>query len=168
MNVKTITTHICGKCGNEYGDDSMRSAVECCLPPLKLPYKVGQIVTTGQGFGWADGDRRWIVNPQVHGDRPLEQAYRVPACKDGNGNCFNSCCCMIFYYVITEIERLDSPNGAILTLHTKAMTGASGYASSTHSAEQSWGPKIVKRTLTWLRRDAAKLLAEFRRKSNAK
>ena len=123
----------CEKCGELY--DHAFEAVDCETQTDDIIVQVGDIVRTGS-FGWFDGDRRWIANPEVvvdwHTDGVCtdKQVNHKP-CPNGDSNCFSSCCCMEFYYVVTAIdERCE--NGRHRTqyhLFTKAMSGKHGYRS---------------------------------------
>lgn len=122
----------CEKCGKVYGQRHM--AVNCEeQPPEDVRLKVGDIVRTGH-FGWFDGDKRWVVNPEVEGDH-------MRACPNGNNNCMEPCCCMQFYYVVTAIEEVS--HRMRYHLFTKAMTGVGGYRGGyTHYGTHIWPEEV--------------------------
>jgi hypothetical protein len=65
--------------------------------------EMGDIVTCSRsGFGWYDGFKDWVVNPDVvlKVDRENYQG-----CPRGDGNCFRSCCNYAFYYIITNVDQ---------------------------------------------------------------
>ncbi len=83
----------------------------------KRTAKVGDIVLGGGGFGWYDGDRKWVRNPTVKA-------------KPKHGNCFSPCCTLDFYYVVTAVDADDRDgHRARYHLFTKAMSGKQGYRS---------------------------------------
>lgn len=107
---------ICDKCQCVY--DTFAKAERCeTMKPKGLPaFQVGDIVTYRAGFGWYDGDRRWISNPDVDPARPT--------CPH---NCFDVCCTWSFYYVITAIET--DHDAYLYHLMTGAMQGPDGYST---------------------------------------
>ena len=112
--MEVIEKHLfeCPMCHKDY--ESKEEAEKCMNSTDKTDLKVGDIVTAGAGFGWFDGDKDWVVNPDV----------------DISKHGFGWDCSMGFYYVITDIAT----EGHILkfSLFTKAMMSAysNGYVSS--------------------------------------
>ncbi len=125
--VSAVSKWACGACGAEY--PTQAAADECESVPMPTPsVDVGDIVTLRAGFGWHDGDRRWIANadhvdPNRKG-KPGPFTRRI--CPDGDSNCFSSCCTFMFYYVVTHIDYVT---GHRVRYHvaTLAMTGKEGY-----------------------------------------
>ncbi len=115
---KRIEQHSCDICGTVY--DTLEEAQKCEAKGLRKPsVQVGDIVFGTAGFGWYDGDRGWISNPDV----PVRQK----PCPNGDGNCFSECCTYRFYYVVTAIDlddsgHLDSLHDRRYHLFTRAMT----------------------------------------------
>jgi len=87
------------------------------LVPVKPKVNVGDIVTKECGYGWFDGDKKWVVNPRQCDNRNPK-----------HGNCFQCCCTMGFYYVVTAIDRdFDDISRLRYHLITNAMTGKDGH-----------------------------------------
>lgn len=95
MPVKVVRWR-CSFCGEEY--KSAERARDCEALGFNPTVKVGDIVTCGGGFGWYDGDRRWITNPDVDLDIEKHHGRRKKS------NCFDVCCTYLFYYVVTSID----------------------------------------------------------------
>ena len=87
--MKTMNRFLCQICKKEYFN--VHDAEKCEQQGVEKPlFKVGAIVYARAGYGWYDGDIRWVINPNVKiGGNPK------------HGNCFGKCCTMAFYYVIT-------------------------------------------------------------------
>lgn len=77
-------------------------AHEARKPPDKPLAKVGDIVLLGHCFGWFNGSKAWISNPNV-GTR-LE--VKRP-CPNGDSNCFENCCNYEFYWVVTAVDVFE-------------------------------------------------------------
>lgn len=117
--MESVIVYRC-KCGKEYAEKY--PAELCCLPALTPRLKVGDIVMMGYGCGWFDGDVRWVVNPKAlkhPGVMPSPPSKKPPR---NHGNCFDKCCTMGFYYVVTAITR-DEHRLSVPRIHllTKAM-----------------------------------------------
>lgn len=118
--------YLCDYCGQEYG--TIKKARECEALGFHPTLEVGDIVKGQAGFGWYDGDKWWVVNPKV------KEESKGHA--DGR-NCFDDCCCFVFYYVVTKVDGDKGfPHDERRDLHrpryhlfTKAMLGKSGYRS---------------------------------------
>lgn len=113
--MRQLTSFQCEICSKIYA--SQEEGASCELRGEEKPILfVGDFVVRSAGFGWFDGDRDWVSNPNV----PLHQTHKY--------NCFESCCTYAFYYVITEIDK-DPEDGHRLRYHlaTKAMTGKQGH-----------------------------------------
>lgn len=88
-------------CGREYGTAAEALACEQQAPGKRL-VEVGDIVTASSGFGWYDGDRRWVRNPDVRLKQYGKNEWKK--CPNGDDNCFARCCTYGFYYVVTAID----------------------------------------------------------------
>src|SRR5690348_18164745 len=112
-----IEAYECSICKHEY--QTFIEAYNCEQRGFAPSFKIGDIVTRGAGFGWFNGDRRWIANPKV---RPFSRK-----CPNGSGNCFDECCTYKFYYVVTFVDG-DERDGHRPRYHvwTGAMTGSEG------------------------------------------
>lgn len=115
------TLYQCEFCG---AIDADRKKVEACeAEGREAPIvAVGDVVTIKSGYRWFDGDRAWIVNPDV-----------VLGGNKSHGNCFDSCCCYQFYYVVTAIEP-DKRDGHKIRYHvrTLAVGQERGWTGSGH------------------------------------
>ncbi len=106
-----------------------KRAQDCEAATEQPRLKVGDIVTCGSGFGWYDGNEKWVSNPGV---RKNYSKPRIP-CPSGHGNCFSPCCTFRFYYVVTKIDRETkkmvggNPHRVRYHLATKAMSGLQGF-----------------------------------------
>ncbi len=117
--MKIIKSYACDICKAIYPKAKLAEECEAQGLPKKL-LQIGDIVFRRQGFGWYDGDAKWILNPKVLlKPRPRQ----CPVTHDFN--CFDSCCLYNFYFVVTHIDE----NGHRRKYHlaTKAMTKKSGW-----------------------------------------
>jgi len=140
-NVIEHIEYECPVCGAIYQN---KDAAEMCASQPKPDdggIKPGDIVFCSSGFGWFDGDPKWVSNLA-----DVEEAKRTGRkCPNGNGNCFDYCCTYRFYYVVgaVEIERTHSalymlgksPSGEEVSEHrilyhvfTRAMKPETGYS----------------------------------------
>lgn len=114
----------CPICGTNY--DNLEAAESCIIkedPPI---CEVGDIVEAKYGFGWYDGNKDWIINPQIdpsarHGFGPKESWG--------------------FYYVVTAID--NDRHRTRYHLATLAMTGNDGYHGGYTFNSGHHRPKIV-------------------------
>lgn len=129
--MEIITKYFCPMCYNKY--DTIQDAQGCLDRGVeKTDLKVGDIVEVKYGYGWFDGDKNWVINPDV----------------DRSKHGFDKSCSMGFYYVITAIE----PHEHRLKFHvvTKAMTGIDGhrhgytYLTGHYKPKKIDAPEIVK------------------------
>lgn len=97
----TRTFHICEGCGEEYEELAKAQRCEARDPGRQL-VEVGDIVLVKAGFGWFDGDTRWVIQPTVG-----LFAYREGRCPRNDTNCFGECCTYSFYYVVTAIDIVE-------------------------------------------------------------
>lgn len=108
-------------------------AIRCTARGKEKPIvKVGDIVLAPAGFGWFDGSRDWVKNPDVK---------KHPE----HGNCFGACCTFQFYYVVTAIDGDDEdPHRTRYHLLTAAMSGEQGYRQGWTYADGHYKPQRVK------------------------
>lgn len=139
--MKTLTRYTCDICHREY--PSARAAAICEREMGKPTVRPGDIVFVGAGFGWYDGDREWVSNPDV----------KLGGIRE-HGNCFGECCTYRFYYVVTAVDRDLEPawdgEGHRWRYHlaTKAMTGKHGHTGGYTYDVHHVKPKLVKRPPT--------------------
>jgi hypothetical protein len=120
-----IEDYKCPICHRIY--KSMGDAMDCFEIGIDHPIvEVGDIVFLRSGFGWFDGDKRWVSNPKVlekHKGVPYEKRH-----KDRRTNCFDSCCTFQFYHVVTAIDY-DPRDSHRTRYHiaTKAMKKGNAY-----------------------------------------
>jgi hypothetical protein len=121
---KVITEYRCPSCNERYSN--IKDAEKCLGSDDKPTFKVGDIVEAKYGFGWHDGDKDWIINPEVD-----------PRAKHG----FDKERSWGFYYVITHISMEN--HRATYHLATKAMTGKNGYRGGRTYSSGHWTPKLI-------------------------
>ena len=123
--MRSETVYYCELCGRGYEDADAANACEA-KGRETVNAKVGDIVVGRAGFGWFDGDPKWISNPEVGTCEP--GGLSTYGSKPGHGNCFGNCCTYSFYYVVTKIDG-DARDGHRARVHcfTKAMSCAEGY-----------------------------------------
>jgi len=106
--MQVIEKFVCPICHTQY---DIKAEAQACLDRSveKTSLTLGDIVEVKYGYGWFDGDKKWVINPDV----------------DMSKHGFSKDCSMGFYYVITHIE----PDKHRLRFHvfTKAMTGTQGH-----------------------------------------
>lgn len=122
--MKTVTQYVCEICGEKYRTE--KGALECEAQgsPAAPAFQVGDIVTCGAGFGWFDGDPKWITNPA------LIEAYKHGKpwpCPNGDGNCFSPCCTLQFYYVVTAVEGEGGHEGHRVRYHVCTLAMKESY-----------------------------------------
>jgi hypothetical protein len=116
--------YICERCFASYEDEG--DAWRCESQPFDPEFGVGDIVTAHAGFGWYDGDRKWIRNPEVVEHEAHDLTLPGVRCKlrrnPDHGNCFGDCCSIAFYYVVTAVGN-DARNPHRIEYHvaTKGM-----------------------------------------------
>ncbi len=116
------TIYRCELCKTDF--DTAKTALACeNRKKEKLIANVGDIVFVKSGFGWFDGDKVWISNPDVM----LKRSFEYKKCPNGDSNCFGECCTYRFFYVVTAIDF--EGHRARYHCATLAMTGIKGYAS---------------------------------------
>ncbi len=99
--------YICEGCGGKF--DGIDKAIACeAVEGVRIDdIEVGDIVLAKSGFGWFNGDKRWITNPNIK--LRARHAY----------NCFGPCCTFQFFYVVTLIDEQE--HRARYHLRTRAM-----------------------------------------------
>lgn len=136
----------CEICDRIYG--SREEALKCEERGKEaVPYKPGDIVFIGAGFGWFDGDKRWISNPGV-----------TLRSNPSHGNCFSECCTYRFYYVVTAIEPdTRDPHRVRIYLKTGAMKGGRGGWTrvGTHIT-----PESVKKPPAFVKKDGKRFIGQ--------
>jgi hypothetical protein len=157
LEVEHLDVFRCPVC--KAGYPTRQEAEACVARGLDSPIvKVGDIVTLSYGYGWFDGDIRWVVNPEVRVSPGPEPSRPVRSCPRKKGNCFEPCCTMGFYYVITVIDH----SGHRTRYHalTKALTGkgrpAGGWTFNTGHVR----PVLVKKPKRFLVKDSADLIGQ--------
>ena len=105
--MKVITKYVCPLCETDY--ETKNEATKCMNSNDTPKFKAGDIVEANYGFGWFDGDKRWVINPDV----------------DQSKHGFDETCSIGFYYVVTLVELIS--HRATYHLATNAMTGKRGY-----------------------------------------
>lgn len=145
--------YICEGCGKQY--DRIVKAQECeSKDPGEQLVEPGDIVTARYGFGWFDGDRRWVVNPDVK----LRHRDGKEVCPNGNGNCFSKCCTYGFYYVVTAVDTHN--HRTRYHLRTRAMGGKTGYRGGYTYTDDHITPKKVGSPSDFLVRSGRGLVGE--------
>ena len=145
--MKTITKYICEICNTEYVD---KIEAEACEHQglEKALVKIGDIVFVTAGYGWYDGDERWVMNLNVK---------KNPE----HGNCFGKCCTMAFYYVVTAIDQYPNDLHRIrYHVWTNAMTGENGHKSG-WICRGHHIPKLVKNPPEFVVKDSKKLIGKI-------
>jgi len=157
LKVERPSIFRCPVCKSDY--KTLKGAEMCMAQGVDQPIvKVGDIVITDYGYGWFDGDIRWVINPKVltvPGPTPSPAARPCPKKK---GNCFDSCCTMGFYYVVTAIDH--SGHRTRYHLFTKAMTGKDRPKSGWTYNEGHCRPELVKKPAKFLGKDSADLIGQ--------
>ena len=120
--MKVIEIYACPRCKKQY--TTKEEATECMNSNNTPKFEVGNIVELKYGYGWFDGDKRWVINPDV----------------DMSKHGFGEDCSMGFYYVITVIKIVD--HEVRYYVATNAMTGESGHNGG-WTADTHYPPKLI-------------------------
>lgn len=77
LNIPTdfSPVYFCPKCHRPYKAEA--DARECDASDVAPVYEVGQIVRIDVGYGWFDGDEKWLIKDGKDGSRQLYAAYFV-------------------------------------------------------------------------------------------
>lgn len=144
--MKTATLYVCEMCEREYRTAREAKACEALALSVKPAFKLGDIVLAKAGFGWYDGDRKWIANAEAVDPRKTGNPAKRNGskCPNGDSNCFGPCCTFEFYYVVTHIDDDDrSPHRPRYHLVTDAMNGAKGHRAGYTFDSGHYLPKKV-------------------------
>ncbi len=122
-NISTL--YRCNICNHTYFN--IDDAITCSNSTKELQVKEGDIVIYGFGYAWYNGDTNWVINHSrfnFRRDKDKDGLYNGlnksdRRCINGNGNCFDWCCTIGFYYVVKEI--LPNQHKYEIILETKAM-----------------------------------------------
>lgn len=145
-----ITYFQCSYCKQQYANK--QQAIDCEKQPIEKPcVEVGQIVEMCFGYGWFDGDKRWVINLDK------KNAPRITE----HGNCFDRCCTMGFYYVVTAIEK-DKIDPHRLKYHvfTKAMTGKQGHEGGYTYFDRHVTPSPIFSAPEFVKKDSKSLIGK--------
>jgi hypothetical protein len=131
IEARITTSYVCPIC--EKGYPTREEAARCAARGKEKPIvKVGDIVLARAGFGWFDGSRDWVKNPDVK---------KHPE----HGNCFGECCTMTFYYVVTAIDDYEGdPHRIRYHLLTGAMSEEQGHRQRWTTVDGHYKPRRVK------------------------
>lgn len=116
------TIYICEGCGQKYDDPALAQACEAQKPAVK--FQPGDIVTKGYGFGWFDGEAEWVRNIRVLNRRARHgrELTHLDG-KTDDRNCFDGCCTIGFYYVVTAVDEHEHRT----RYHLRTLAMKSGY-----------------------------------------
>lgn len=107
--MEIMTKYECPICKRQY---LQIEEAKKCLNSNDTPiFKVGDIVEAGYGFGWFDGDKDWLINPEI--DPRKEHGF----CKNKSWG---------FYYVVSHIDLVE--HEIVYYLVTGAMSLDTGYS----------------------------------------
>lgn len=128
----------CTICHHTY--DDIDSAIKCYNSDKPVYVKVGDIVVSHFSFGWFDGDEKWVINANRFSVKKetkdkFGNTLKIPShsikrtkCPNGDSNCFDWCCTLGFYYVVSDIRRYnDDEHVFVIHLRTGAMLGEQGH-----------------------------------------
>lgn len=157
LEVEQVVLFRCPICKAQYANE--KAAEKCLAKGIDAPIvKVGDIVSMGYGYGWFDGDVRWVINPNVRvSPGPKPSPPRRP-CPKKKGSCFGSCCSMGFYYVVTMIDLHE--HRTRYHVFTKAMTGKERPTGGWTYNAGSCAPKLVKNPKKFLIKSSVSLIGQ--------
>jgi hypothetical protein len=139
--------------------DTPEKATICESTKNVSRFSVGQIVTARAGFGWYDGDNKWIANFDRLGEYIVPGKFEAGRIAHPGINCFCELCTYSFYYVITAIGRNPSdPHETAYHLATKAMTGTQRYRGGRTNWSGHYRPKVVSNPPEEIVRESKKLI----------
>lgn len=144
--------YVCEGCGVEYDNPTTARKCEATDPGKRL-VEVGDIVFGSAGFGWYDGDKRWVSNPDI---------LVKPKCQHKDGrNCFDDCCTYRFYYVVTTIDV--EKHRIRYHLETNAMEGQQGHRGGYTYNIHHITPTKVKNPPAFVVKDSKALIGRTRK-----
>lgn len=158
------TVYRCGVCRKPF---SRRADALVCENKgvEKAVADVGDIVFATCGFGWFDGDKAWVSNPQVRRFAHYTPHPVRKPCPRGDRNCFAECCCYKFFYVVTAIDLDDQDDHRIrYHLFTLAMTGKNGHANGYTFNEGHFTPEKVAKPPVAVLKASKKLIGKKSRR----
>lgn len=121
--MEIIVEYVCPICRNRYTNNE--DAINCVNSNETPKFKVGDIVEVKYGFGWYDGSKNWVINPDV----------------DMRKHGFDKDSSMGFYYVITAIE-MDG-HRVRYYVATNAMTEENGHKGGYTYIKNHYTPKLI-------------------------
>lgn len=117
-----IEKFICPICMRQY--DIKIDAIICMNSNETPEFEVGEVVELKYGYSWFDGDRNWVINPDV----------------DMSRHGFSKNESIGFYYVITAIENVE--HKVRYYVATNAMTGKKGHRGGWTTKNHYYPKKI--------------------------
>ena len=153
MKTTTRTFYQCEICLLEY--PRSRPAYNCEAEGMPdKAVEVGDIVEIRYGFGWYDGDKKWVINPK---NNRKSEGKKCP--KKGT-NCFSKCCTMGFYYVITHINK-DPDDGHRWRYHIATKSMVKGWADGYTYTSGHYAPKKIENPPKYVVKDSKDLIGEI-------
>lgn len=135
--MKVTTKFICEICNQQHDTEAAALACEALGGVERAKLQVGDIVFVRSGFGWMDGSVSWVANADNFDLRRNAEGI-ITVMSQRNAliaknhkyptNCFDSCCTLKFYDVVTHVD-LDDTNKHRVRYHvaTMAMSAKTGY-----------------------------------------
>lgn len=160
LEVERIVLFRCPICKQQYVKEKF--AEDCLAKGVDAPIvKVGDIVNMGYGYGWFDGDVRWVMNPEVRVNPGRDPSPPKRPCPKNDGSCFDPCCTMGFYYVVTAIDfSTEDPHRTRYHVFTKAMTGKNRPKGAYTFGDGSGAPKLIRRPSPFVVKDSKSLIGK--------
>ena len=160
LEVEQVVLFRCPICKAQYANEE--AAEKCLAKGVDAPIvKVGDIVNMGYGYGWFDGDIRWVMNPNVRMNPGPKPSPPKKPCPKKKGSCFDSCCTMGFYYVVTAIDCCtEDPHRTRYHVFTKAMTGGMRPKGVYTFGEGSGAPQLIKKPSPFVIKDSKGLIGQ--------
>jgi hypothetical protein len=148
------TLYQCEVCKELYKTEE--KALACERQKFMPRLEVGDIVLARSGFGWFDGDQKWIQN--FHKLGMYTNPGEMPG-KENHGNCFRECCTYVFFYVVTAIDHdTRDPHRVRYHLATKAMSASTGYLDGYTFDEGHYRPRKVRKPPEFIVEDSKDLI----------
>lgn len=137
-----IIKYYCEICEQAY--DTAKKALACENQKVEQPIaKVGDIVTSRAGFGWFNGDQRWIVNFKKLGMPITPGKFKGANPAHKRLNCFDTCCTYQFYYVVTAITHQRQSHKLAYHLATRAMSEGTRHNGGWTNPDGHFGIELV-------------------------